>query len=266
MKKTMLIIVLAIAASAACGQTIDRSKEVEPVVTERPAVEHVWSCPVGYELKRFMKAIPNEMVTDAGYVTWNRYTDYYEDVVPQDIMRSSEPTCVPKWVERTRIDVTQGVAEKTNLPTRIDECAWSSTYYFQTGPCVEVGESLSVYAPNARSFNQLPFTVFTEVYTPLITAPTRLSKYVYYVKHNDDIHQMNRDIADVCKVHPEGVLLVFQRATYHVKTTIFLPNEVKGIEGSGSTFLFEGNAGDAVFSFEGTSEDVGSGILTKKKQ
>lgn len=52
------IVVLALAFAVGAYGQVDRSKEIKPTVTERPAVEHFYSCPIGYDLKVFVAAIP----------------------------------------------------------------------------------------------------------------------------------------------------------------------------------------------------------------
>jgi hypothetical protein len=78
-------------------------------------------------------------------------------------------------------------------------------------------------------------------------------RYVYNVKHADDVQQLNKDISDVCKAHPEGVYLVFEKTTYHIRQTINMPANVVGMDGQGARFLWEGNGSWSVFKFEGNS-------------
>lgn len=89
--KVATVLALTIAFSAECLGQIDRSKEVKPTVTERPAVEHVYSCPDGYELKRYVPA-------PTYYATFNDSipVEHYEDGPAQDILRGAQPTCAPK--------------------------------------------------------------------------------------------------------------------------------------------------------------------------
>ena len=97
MKKSMLIITLAIAACACAFGQIDRSKEVKAIVTERPAVEHFYSCPVGYDLKYFVKATRTMGAVYAENVSMygDANADRYDTAPTQDILRTGEPTCVP---------------------------------------------------------------------------------------------------------------------------------------------------------------------------
>lgn len=94
MRKALFVIALAVPACACFGQ-VDRSKELKPIVTERPAVEHVYSCPDGYELKTFVKAIPTAVITNAFGGWYEAYTDHYQDAPTKDIVRTGTPTCVP---------------------------------------------------------------------------------------------------------------------------------------------------------------------------
>ena len=95
MKNALIIGVLAVASACAFGQ-VDRSKEVKPIVTDKPAVEHFYSCPKGYELKSFVKAMPAFVTTAVNTTTmYIDYSDHYQDAQTQDILRTGEPTCVP---------------------------------------------------------------------------------------------------------------------------------------------------------------------------
>lgn len=96
MKKIMIIALVMIFSVFANGQ-VDRSKEVKAIVTERPAVEHFYSCPAGYELKVFTAATSTMTATYASNTTawYIAPGDHYEQALAQDILRTGEPTCVP---------------------------------------------------------------------------------------------------------------------------------------------------------------------------
>jgi hypothetical protein len=102
MKKIVLIAALTLVASTyALGQTngqiVDQSKEVKPTVVERPAVEHFYSCPIRYDLKYLVKALPvvNATSTLTSNYLSTEYVDHYVDAPAQDILRAGVPTCVP---------------------------------------------------------------------------------------------------------------------------------------------------------------------------
>jgi hypothetical protein len=111
MKKTMMIIALALIASACAFGQIDRSKEVKPIVKELPAIEHFYLCPVGYDLKYFIKGALPQLVTYGSVNVSGPLVvtgDWYDTAPAQDILRTGEPVCVPKPAPIVYPPVTSG--------------------------------------------------------------------------------------------------------------------------------------------------------------
>jgi hypothetical protein len=92
MKQFLVIIVLAVVASV-CG-----AQQTAPVIVKTvPAVEHIYTCPAGYTLNYFVKALPTLLDNGAvGTTGIELYQDRYVDAPVSDIIRSDAPICLAK--------------------------------------------------------------------------------------------------------------------------------------------------------------------------